>query len=70
MYNIVATEPLRAKNFSVAIWKNNSVLYELDETKFAILNAKHQFMMFWKTNKKQYTQAASINIASETLIDL
>ena len=27
-------------------------------------------MVFQKVNKKQYTQAASINIASETLIDL
>ena len=38
--------------------------------KLTILDAKHQFMMFWEANKKQYTQAVSINIASETLIDL
>ena len=46
MYNIMTTEPLRVKNFSVAIQKNNSALYESDEMKFTILNAKYQFIMF------------------------
>ena len=41
MYNIIATESLRVKNFSVAIQKNNSALYEPDGTKLTILNAKH-----------------------------
>ena len=70
IYNIVAIKPLRAKNFSVTIWKNNLTLYELNEMKLTILNTKHWFMMFWKVNKKQYTQAVSINVASETSIDL
>ena len=61
---------LRAKNFSVAIQKNDLTLYGLNETKLAIFNAKHWFMVFQKVNKKQYTQAAFINIVSETLIDL
>ena len=70
MYNIVATEPLRAKDFSVAIQKNDLALYGPDGTKLAILNIKHWFMVFWEVNKKQYTQAVSINVASETLINL
>ena len=45
-------------------------LYESDGMKFIILNIKHQFIMFQEVNKKQYTQAASINITSETFIDL
>ena len=70
MYNIMTTEPLRAKDFSVTIWKNNSALYGPDRMKLTILNTKHQFMMFWEANKKQYTQAVFINIASETFINL
>ena len=70
MYNILTIKPLKIKNFSVAIWKNDLTLYGLDETKLAILNVKHWFMMFWKMNKKQYTQIISINVVSETLIDL
>ena len=46
MYNIVIIKPLRVKDFSVAIQKNNSALYRPNETKFAILDVKHQFMMF------------------------
>ena len=70
IYNIMIIKPLRVKNFSVTIWKNDSALYRSDEMKLAILNAKHWFMMFWEVNKKQYTQAAFINIISETFIDL
>ena len=61
---------MRVKNFSVAIQKNNSVLYESDEMKLVILNAKHWFMMFQEVNKKQYIQAAFINVVSETFINL
>ena len=56
MYNIMAIKSLRAKDFSVAIQKNNSALYGPDGTKLAILNTKYQFMVFQKANKKQYTQ--------------
>ena len=70
MYNIMTTKSLKVKDFSVAIQKNNSALYGPDGMKLAILNAKHWFMVFQEVNKKQYTQAVSINIVSETFIDL
>ena len=70
MYNIMATEPLRAKNFSVTIQKNDSALYGPDGMKLTILDTKHWFMMFQEANKKQYTQAVSINVVSETFINL
>ena len=41
MYNIIATESLRVKNFSVTIQKNNSALYGLNETKLTIFDIKH-----------------------------
>ena len=66
----MTTELLRTKNFSVAIWKNDLALYRPDGMKLTILDAKHWFIVFWEVNKKQYTQAAFINIVSETFIDL
>ena len=38
--------------------------------KLVIFNIKHQFMVFQKVNKKQYTQTVLINIVSETFIDV
>ena len=41
MYNIVVIKPLRVKDFSVTIQKNDLALYGPDETKLTILNTKH-----------------------------
>ena len=41
IYNIMIIKPLRIKDFSVTIQKNDSVLHKPNGTKLAILNTKH-----------------------------
>ena len=45
MYNIMAIELLKVKDFSVIIWKNDLALYGPNETKLTIFDVKHWFIM-------------------------